>query len=198
MATAVEELLGLLKAAAGEPNGSLHSHLGKWRQRVSELVGSGGGGGPPTPSTPQALDQVVYSEASGGQTVVSGDDVVFDQVDISRGTLPYDTTTGVWTLTAGQMYRLTAHFTAVNFTAGETQNLGIQWVDAITEVPLHPQESAFLTPGTNTNDLAENPTTDIFYLAAAAQGVKLKVTALTAGAATLAGGLSTALVQEVR
>jgi len=192
MATAIE-LLQLLQAAAGEGTGSLHSALGRWRQRVGELVGGIVDGTVAAAAASKPFVQTEYDEGGPGQLLAPGTDVIFD--DPGFGSIPYNPATGVFTLEANKSYQLTAHF-ALSTYSGETVNIGIEWVDAMTNAVLHAGHVAFCTPADNTNSVNTQPTADTFHTTTAAQGVKCRVTSL-AGSATALGGLSMALVKEI-
>lgn len=192
-----KELHSLLLAAAGDPGAALHTSISRWRQRVGSLIAeataiaanalqSGG------VAAAKPFVQTQYS-SGGGQALALGTDIVFDEA--GYGLLPYDNSTGEFTLQANKSYRLTGHFALGNY-SGETVNVGIEWVDAATNTVLHAGHVALCTPVDNTNSLNPQPTADTFHQTAAAQTVKLRVTS-TLGTADALGGLCSALVQEI-
>ncbi len=182
-----------LKALGGQL--SLQSPVGNWAQSVTDALEALQSGGqsshPPQSGT---FVQTEYSELGAGQALVNGSTIVFD--DSGYGDIAYNPATGIFTLGPSATYRLAAYFALSSF-SGETVNFGIEWVDALTNVPLHPGHGAFLTPGTNTNSLQTQPTAETFHkTGAAGQTVKLRVTGAT-GSATALGGLSYALVEKI-
>jgi len=198
MATAVE-LMGILRAAAGEA--SLGGALGRWRQSVSTAIGQINTAidalqqqqSHPPQAPPKTFVQTEYTGGGAGQALASGTDIVMDGAGF--GDIPYNPLNGVFTLAANKNYRLTAHFALVGYT-GETTNVGIEWVDANTNVALHADHGAFLTPVTNTNNENFQPTAETFHTTSVPQNVKLRVTGAT-GTATANPGLSYALVEEI-
>jgi len=182
-------ILDYLLAAKGER--SVSGAIGVWRKKISQAVDDLQSSHPPQSGT---FVQTEYTSAGAGQVLASGTNIIMDAPGF--GNIAYNNTTGIFTLGPSTSYRLTAHFALVNYT-GETTNMGIEWVDAITNVRLHPDQGAFLTPGTNTNNLNAQPTTETFHTTGSAgQTVRLRVTSAT-GTATALGGLSYAMVQAI-
>jgi hypothetical protein len=201
MATAIEELLGLLAATSGEPTGSLHSAIGRWRQRVSLSLGAAivqlqqvadQQSHPPQAAT-QTFVQTEMSSEGAGQVLGSGTTVLFD--GDPYGDISYNPATGFFRLLPGRNYRLTAHFALGNY-SGEGNNVTIDWVDAVTNAVLHDGHGALCTSGGNPASINANPTADTFHqVSGTVQDVKLRVTTL--GSATALPGACSALVQEI-
>jgi len=183
----MSKFISRLLAAGGET--SVHTLLGAWRQKVSSGLQSSH----PPQSPPKPFSQTAYSSGGAGQALAAGTNIVMDTP--GYGDIPYNEATGVWTLEANKNYRLTARFALVDYT-GETTNMGIEWVNAANAV-LHADHEAFLTPGSNTNNLNSQPTAETFHTTGGvAELVHLRVTGAT-GTATANPGLSYALVEEL-
>lgn len=204
------ELLDLLQAAAGEE--PLHSAIGRWRQRVSSAISEVGeiaiAASPvPPPGLVKTFVQAGYittattpgEPSSGpGQLAIPDDtDIVFDEIPF--GTIPYDRSTGFFTLAANKTYRLSGEFLLGYSDTGAFAT--IEWVDAVTNVALRngvgrsvntSEENS--NPGTPDN--SGLPVAELFYTTTSPQNVKLRLTKLTAGTLDVTYG-STALVQEI-
>lgn len=209
----VPDLLDLLQAATGEA--ALSGALGHWRQAVSTSVDGltrTVGGVPadiaiinqalqliqqqlanPPQAAPKPFGQSEMTSAGAGQLIGPGSDVLFDGVGF--GDIPYNPATGVFSLGANKRYRLTAHFSLGNYN-GEGNNMGIEWVDAVTNAVLHDGHGALCTSGGNPASINANPTADTFHATSVAQGVKCRVTTLIATATALPGACSV-LVEEI-
>lgn len=189
------ELNVLLQAAAGEGTGSRHSHIGRWRQRVSELIAEASERAQQSAQPAQAAPKPYKQAARTGvaQAIGVGTDLIFNTA--GTGDIPYNPATGVFSLSANKAYRLTAHLLLGNF-SGETVNVAVEWVDSVTNAVLEPNQNALCTPTTNTNSIAPQPTAEVMHSTSVAQGVKCRVTA-TLGTADLLTAGSYAIVQEI-
>jgi hypothetical protein len=144
-----------------------------------------------------APPQVEYS-AVGFVTlpIITGiTDVIFDT--ILGGTIPYNTTTGEWTLTAGKTYQLEARL-RLYFSGSSSDGIVYQFVDAVTNIAL-PGISAdqLVTSFVNSNS-SSIETTSAIYTPTVTQNVKLRIvgTVLTPSA-QLQAGYSGAIVKEI-
>jgi len=191
--------MGLIRDALKAVGGQLQlsSPAGNWAQKISDAVESlqGGSSGQSShPSQSGNFVQTEYNALGPGQLLANNTDIRFD--DAGFGDMSYNPATGIFTLGPSSTYRLSAHFALSTF-SGETVNFGIEWVDAITNLPIHAGHGAYLTPVTNTNSVQPQPTAETFATTGSAgQTVKLRVTGAT-GTATALGGLSYALVEKI-
>ena len=107
----------------------------------------------------------------------------------------YNSSTGVFTLTAGVTYDMSFTPSFITFTNSTGGYLIYQWVDATTNTPLDSSGTGNGTaiPTTDTTGQIDNATARVIYTPLTNQTVKLRVTA-GAGTATLRGGLGTQAV----
>jgi len=200
--TIEDELHSLLMATAGEPTGSLHSALGRWRQRIGKLVAqainnSGGAAG-------RLFSQVGYVATEAGPPpngpgqpgLTSGSDLIFN--DAPYGALPYSTNIlGAFTLEAGKSYRLTGNI-QLGY-SDPTAFATIYWVDGANNILRNGvgdmQNSAY---DEATGSYSGFATPDLLYTNAtgAPQEVKLRVIEVTSGTVDILYG-SNALVHEI-
>jgi hypothetical protein len=145
-----------------------------------------------------APPQVEYSVVnfSISSPVITGiTDVIFDT--IIGGTIPYNTTTGEWTLTAGKTYQLEARL-RLYFSGSSSDGIVYEFVDAATNVGL-PGISAdqLVTSFVNSNS-SSIETTSAIYTPTVTQNVKLRIfgTVLTPSA-QLQAEYSGAIVKEI-
>ena len=107
----------------------------------------------------------------------------------------YNSSTGVFTLTAGVTYDMSCSPSWISFSNPTGGYLCYQWVDATTNSPLDSTGTGTGTaiPTTDTTGQQDNATARVIYTPTTNQTVKLRVTA-GAGTATLRGGLGTQAV----
>ena len=79
------------------------------------------------PITGQTVDYVSVTRSESDQTVNSGDVIVFNTID--GGNIPYNTSTGLFTLTAGKTYKLIAGVSLSNGN-GSAKEVNINWKNA--------------------------------------------------------------------
>jgi hypothetical protein len=209
MATAIETtLLALLNAAAGEE--SVHSAIGRWRQRVGELIGqlsvqvqAQGQASHPPQAPASSYVQVGYAttDVSGaapsgpGQPgLVQGNDVVF--TGDPYGVIPYsESILGAFTLSPNRVYRLSANFQLGYSDPGAFAQ--IWWVDANTNMPLRNGVGSFNDGPYDLSLYSGNSAAELL-LATGGDAVlaKLRVLSLSAGTVDILYG-SNALVHEI-
>jgi hypothetical protein len=107
----------------------------------------------------------------------------------------YNTSTGVFTLTAGVTYDMSFTPSFISFSNTTGGYLCYQWVDASTNTPLDSTGIGMGTvvPTTDTSVQNDNPTARVIYTPSTNQTVKLYVTSGN-GTATLRGGIGTQAV----
>lgn len=191
-------LLDLLQAAAGE--GSLRSRLGLWRQEVSAaidgvesavaaIVASG--------SAALSATQFLQVTQTGGNALVQlNTDLVLNEISAQRG-VPYDTTTGIATLTAGRTYSLRAGGSMVSFVGGAPPFFDITWVDAVSNTPLVPNAVGTWIPVSDTANEAPSDAVEVVYTPTTNQTVKLRTVAGGGGTAQAVAGHFWSVVQQI-
>jgi hypothetical protein len=204
MATAIEELQGLLRAAAGEPTGSFHSHLGRWRQKVSQLLGqiinnSGG-----SAAGPIEYVQVGFLTTDTSGTVPSGPgqvgtleggDVIFNG-DV-YGNIPYSVDAlGVFTLSPNKTYYLSASL-QLGYSDPDAFAT-IYWVEATTNQPLRNGVGAIVDGGYEALQYSGVDTGQlIITVGAEPLLVKVRVLSITSTSIDILYG-SNAAIHEIR
>jgi hypothetical protein len=145
-----------------------------------------------------ALNLVKYALANrttNSAALTTGSDVIM--TNLAAGTIPYNTTTGVFTLTAGKTYRLTFKGEMNSFSNTTAGYESVAWVDAATNTALTPYGQARFVPSTATGTtFSGNPLADIIYSPTTNQTVKLRITAGT-GTAVLKAANQEVTVQEL-
>lgn len=194
--------MGRLRSILRSVEASWHSGLGYWRQQITDAVellqqqvsGGGSSGGGTRTFVQAKYVETELDDGPGQPNVTEGTDIIFDEVPF--GTIPYDNTTGIFTLAAGKTYRLTGNFVAGDF-VGDGSFMKIVWVDANTNLPLRGGAGeATLYPVTGAQDFQQLPVADILYTAGAGGAqVKLRCTAFGLDSATVEFG-SNAIVVE--
>jgi len=129
--------------------------------------------------------QVVDSTDNSGMTTNSV--MVFDTV-LSGSGIPYNTSTGVFTLTGGKTYELYASLNWSGFSDASGGWMAYQWVDATAGTGLIPNNGAIALAepiNRNTNETIQ-PGVKVLYTPTTNQTVKLMVTG-SSGTATTRG-----------
>ncbi|WP_412464288.1 beta strand repeat-containing protein [Flavobacterium mekongense] len=145
--------------------------------------------------TTKTLSKVdyVYVTRTTPQTISVNSDIIFNVNN--SGNIPYNTSTGVFTLTAGKTYRLSFNGYVYAFDSANGDAY-IEWVDSSNASLMSGTGASFLSNNLTGNDQDGKPTSDIIYTPGTNMSVKLRVTYL--GAATvgyLAG--SNVIIQEL-
>lgn len=160
------------------------SGIGRWRVEVSKLGDS--------LATPQFLQvNRVGSDQAG---VTGGTDIILNNVAAQQG-IPYDTSTGIATLTAGKTYRLSAHGSMTTFAAG-TDEIDLEWVDASTNAPLVANLVGMWKPVSNGLSVAPSEAVQVIFTPASNQTVKLRCTS-SSGTASVLKNFFSAIIQQV-
>ncbi|MBS1511186.1 MAG: hypothetical protein JST86_10110 [Bacteroidetes bacterium] len=143
------------------------------------------------------INYITASRTSTNQTGigVNSDIILNNKVN---GTIPYNTGTGVYTLSANKTYRLTFEGYFINYSLSNVGDIEVEWVDAGTNTPLVGSQigRGVFTTNTSTISQSDRPVADIIYTTSASQQVKLRVTAANGTADLYATGAS-ALIQEL-
>lgn len=192
MATAIE----VLKAATSQLQ--LSSPLGRWAQKVSQLLSSSGVFAPDFMFVKRVGDQ--------GQIGV-GDAIHFNAVVDSQGGLTVDGGTGVITLNANKTYLLRSEGALSSFSDSAAGELDFQWTDA-SGVTLQgatgDSPKSMMVPTTHTgggggSPLAGNSVIEMVYRTGSTLASRqVKVTdASGTGTANPLGGKWWAMVQEI-
>lgn len=204
MATAIEELKGLLLAAAGEPTGSLHSGLGRWRQKVSQLLGqviinTGGSSAGPLEYVQVgfATVDVIGGVPSGPGLpgVIENGDVIFDGPIF--GNIPYNVDIlGAFTLSPNKLYELNAAFQLAY--SDPDSFARIFWVEATTNQVLRNGVGEADDGGYEAVEYSGQPVAPLLYLTGASPvQVKLRVLDIVGTTIDVLYG-STAWIKELR
>ncbi|WP_412476484.1 beta strand repeat-containing protein [Flavobacterium sp. TBRC 19031] len=148
-----------------------------------------------TTKTLTAVDYAFVMRSGSVQTITSANtDVVFDNK--IAGNLPYNTSTGVFTLTAGKTYRLTSNL-RMHTISSNTVDIYIDWVDASTNASISGNVGSAYQPLNSTNGQSAKTVSDILYTPASTQTVKLRVTYLDGASFAVGQWESSATVQEL-
>jgi hypothetical protein len=147
------------------------------------------------PSTGQTVDTLSLSRTGTNQSGVgSGVDIILNNV--VAGNIPYNTTTGVVTLTAGKTYKLDSSLYFESFSSS-TGVVIYSWVDATTNTQLVSSQSGYVLPVTHTAQAALNPSLTMIYTPSADQTIKLRGLAGGVGTASLWATRSSVTIQQL-
>jgi len=139
--------------------------------------------------------QYAYVMRSTDQTGIGGStNLVFDDLQSSNG-IPYNTSTGVFTLTAGKTYRLSFGADYLSFSNTTGGAVTTTWVDAITNTPLTAW-NALAYPASLTTDAVASNNIEMIYTPSTNQTIRLRTTSAT-GTATMNANNNYAIVQEI-
>jgi hypothetical protein len=150
-----------------------------------------------TTKTLSKVDYIAVSRGASSQTVSLNSDVILDVNN--GGNIPYNTSTGVFTLTGGKTYRMTYNGYLRSF-SDNTGLYNIQWVDATSNNPLVANvQASYQMQNFDAANHDHKPTSDIIYTPSATQTVKLRVTVAgpTGITADLAAVCNGAFIQEL-
>lgn len=192
------ELSDLLQAAAGEE--STRSHIGRWRQRVSELIDGIASFG----SVAQLIAVItelartadrIFVRAPGVIVVTPANPDVVDMAEIDSNGIVYDSATGIYTLSGDRNYHLLAHGTEL--AGAPTATVELSWVNAATNAPLTASAPGRWVPTTfATDDRASNPVAEAFLVSGSGvTQVKLRATAFGGANASLADDFVVTIVE---
>jgi hypothetical protein len=143
----------------------------------------------------QSVDYINVRRANTNQTAVTtGSDFIFNTV--SYGNILFNTTTGVFTLTAGKVYELSANILFDTFSNPTGGYISFEWVDATTNFPLKFGNAGVSLPTTSITGNGSNTTTNIIYSPSENQTVKVRCTD-SIGEAVLRFDYSTAIIRQL-
>jgi len=136
-------------------------------------------------------DYIQVYNATDDTGLTTNSTIIFD-TQVSGSGIPYNTSTGVFTLTAGKTYELYANVNWNTFSDASGGYLVYQWVDATSGTALLPGLSgAGLAEAINRNaGESISPTVKIIYTPLTNQTVKLMITSAS-GTATARGTIGT-------
>lgn len=143
-----------------------------------------------TASSPNQTVDYVSVTRTTLQTVSVGDNILFNQVN--GGTIPYNSTTGLFTLTAGKTYRLTGCI-AISSSNASAEEVNVVWKNANGD--LLPNKGEILSTNFGTTGFA-NGISDVIYTPSANTTVSLTV-AYSSGSVVLWGNFTYANIQQV-
>ncbi len=148
-----------------------------------------------TTKTLTVVDYVTANRTGTSQTSIgSGTDLLINTVQ--SGNIPLDTSTGVFTLTAGKTYRLTFQGQFNNFSDATDGRLFIEWVDATSNTPLVANSKGAFIPMTSLWNAISSSHIDIIYTPATNQQVKLRATS-GGGTALLQANENSVSIQQL-
>jgi uncharacterized protein YdeI (BOF family) len=130
------------------------------------------------PVTGQSVDYVSVSRTTL-QTVNTGDNILFNS--INSGNIPYNSTTGNFTLTAGKTYRLTGSV-SLDATTSASSEIDIAWKNAAGDVL---GNKALILSANFASPAGGNGITDIIYTPTVNTTIALNVIAATTNAKTI-------------
>jgi hypothetical protein len=125
------------------------------------------------PVTGQSVDYVSTSLSNAYSNVGSGYDIVLQQ--LNGGNIPYNTSTGIYTLTANKTYMLQAQLRANTASTGGAY-LQYTWVDATTNTPLVSNSDALISSSTSGAGYGSKEVVQIIYTPTTNQTIKLRST----------------------
>ncbi len=137
----------------------------------------------------QTVDYVSVTRTSV-QTVSVGSNILFNQ--INGGNIPYNSTTGLFTLTAGKTYRLTGSI-AVSSSNVSAEEVNVAWKNANGDILANKGEA--LSTNFGTTGFA-NGIADVIYTPTANTTVSLSVTYASSGV-VLWGNFTYANIQQI-
>lgn len=143
-----------------------------------------------TASSPNQTVDYVSVTRTTLQTVSVGDNILFNQVN--GGTIPYNSTTGLFTLTAGKTYRLTGCI-AISSSNASAEEVNVVWKNANGD--LLPNKGEILSTNFGTTGFA-NGISDVIYTPSANTTVSLTV-AYSSGSVVLWGNFTYANIQQI-
>ncbi|WP_412476483.1 beta strand repeat-containing protein [Flavobacterium sp. TBRC 19031] len=146
-----------------------------------------------TTKTLNTVDYVIVQRTGAEQSLSAGSNLVFNTK--VAGGIPYDTSTGTFTLTAGKTYRLSFGGRLINFnSSGALCN--VDWVDATSSTALISNATATFQPVTEISAHDHTSSTDIIYTPASTQTVRLRI-GLSGATSVQLSVESVAIVQEL-
>jgi hypothetical protein len=128
------------------------------------------------PSSGQTVDYVSVRRITSNQTGIAiNTDVIYNS--ISNGNIPYNTTTGVFTLTAGKTYNLFASAKIRNDGTGTTgRYVQFEWVDSVSNVALTGLKQGVSIMSTSALNESGTDNAGGIYTPVSNQTVKVRVT----------------------
>jgi hypothetical protein len=141
-----------------------------------------------------ATNYIATTRTGSGQSVTTNTDIILNTTDKSVGSsVSYNTSTGVYTLTAGTTYELS--FTPNWSFSGSNNDPYVQydWVDATTNTALDGDSGSFATAYSyNYNYAQQNQKiiSQLVYTPSTNQTVKIRVTSVQAGGITTTLGVN--------
>jgi hypothetical protein len=124
----------------------------------------------------QSVDYVSTSLSNSYSNVGSGYDIVLQQ--LNGGNIPYNTSTGVYTLTANKTYMMQAQL-RVNTASVGNAYLQYTWVDATTNTPLVSNSEALSASSSSGAGYGSKEVVQIIYTPTTNQTIKLRSTGTT-------------------
>ncbi|HYH75493.1 MAG TPA: collagen-like protein [Candidatus Saccharimonadales bacterium] len=146
------------------------------------------------PVVGQTVDYINVNRRNSDLTVANGNDLIFNNV--VSGNIPYNTTSGVFTLTAGKTYQLTANPSFINFTDTAGGYIQYDWVDSGTNNALIPSASGTSIPVNRNASEMDATVAGFIYTPTSNQTIKLRVTG-SSGSAGLRSNYSLATIVQV-
>lgn len=140
------------------------------------------------------VDYINTSRITANQTMTSGNDMIFNK--IVSGNIPYDTSTGIYTLTAGKTYQLTVTPYFSDFTDTTNGYIQYSWVDATTSNRLDASVNGVVVPAVSAINEHDPGTSSVIYTPSSNQTVKIRSMAAL-GSADLRFGYSTASIVQI-
>ncbi|MEY4307811.1 MAG: hypothetical protein RL422_14 [Bacteroidota bacterium] len=124
----------------------------------------------------QSVDYVSTSLSNSYSNVGSGYDIVLQQ--LNGGNIPYNSSTGVYTLTANKTYMMQAQL-RVNTASVGNAYLQYTWVDATTNTPLVSNSEALSASSSSGAGYGSKEVVQIIYTPTTNQTIKLRSTGTT-------------------
>lgn len=143
-----------------------------------------------TASSPNQTVDFVSVTRTTAQTVSEGGTILFNQ--INGGTIPYNTATGLFSLTAGKTYRLTG-CVAISSSNASSEELNVQWKNANGDLLANKGEA--LSTNFATTGFA-NGIADVIYTPSVNTTVSLTVT-YSSSSVVLWGNFTYANIQQI-
>lgn len=143
------------------------------------------------------VDYLNVARITSGQTISAGTDFIFNSK--VSGSIPYNITTGVATLTAGNTYELTAEPSFDAFSDTSTGFVSYDWVDSTTNVTLSPsnQSLGIQMPINRNAPEASNGQSHLIYTPTTNQNVKLRCISISGTVNLRYGAGSKATIKQI-
>jgi hypothetical protein len=148
------------------------------------------------PVSGQTVDYIQANRITSNQSVVLNDTVIYNS--IGAGNIPYNISTGIFTLTAGKTYNLFAASKVRNDgTGGTGRYVQFEWVDAVSNVILPGLKQGVSVMATSVLNESATDSAGGIYTPSTNQTVKVRITGLDGTNVQLDFGRTSAVITQL-